>query len=208
MKRFIGLLVFIFTFSLIFPALSWGSFLRVGDILLQPLSCWACRLIEMQEETIYSHMGMVIRTHPEVIVAEAFDKVRKVKLSEFAAKTKKGEKISIRRFIRSDAVEMMELHQKKFEAYFFNHFEGLNYDHEFLWNNFDHEGFEKLYCSELVSKMLSGFLGIHIPVKKMKFDKNREHWIQYFKGNPPDGLPGNSPATFEHSELFFEVGEL
>lgn len=51
-------------------------------------------------------------------------------------------------------------------------------------------------------------MGVEVGTRKMKFDKNRDEWIKYFRGNPPDGKIGNSPAVFEQSELFHEVGEL
>src|SRR5690606_21446587 len=96
------------------------------------------------------------------------------------------------------------------EFYQFYHrmFHGLKYDHDFLWNNLDEEGYEKLYCSELITKLLRGFLGIEVGTRRMKFDRNRDQWIRYFHGNPPDGKIGNSPAVFEQSRLFYEVGEL
>ena len=57
---------------LVFLSLNLGAFeLKVGDVLLQPLSCWSCSLIEAQEKSIYSHMGVVIENDPEVLVAEA-----------------------------------------------------------------------------------------------------------------------------------------
>jgi adenylate kinase family enzyme len=55
--------------------------------LLQPLKCWACSLIEAEEETIYSHVGVVVATSPEVMVAEAFSMVRKLSLNEYNQKT-------------------------------------------------------------------------------------------------------------------------
>jgi hypothetical protein len=93
-------------------------------------------------------------------------------------------------------------------AYYLNYFDGLKYDHDFLWNNLDENGEEKLYCSEMVTKLLQGFMGIEVGTRRMKFDRNRDQWIRYFRGNPPDGKIGNSPAVFEHSELFYVVGEL
>ena len=182
--------------------------LKVGDILLQPLSCWSCSLIEAQERSIYSHVGMVIETYPEVKVAEALGKVRTLSLSEYNARTEKGARLSVRRLRREDAVEFLETHKREFQQYYQNQFLGLEYDHDFLWNNLDQHGLEKLYCSEFISKMYQGFLKIEIPVKRMKFDTNRDEWIKYFRGNPPDNEWGNSPATIEKSDLFYEVGEL
>ena len=52
--------------------------LRPGDILLQPLHCRLCNLIEAQTDSIFSHIGIVINEKSDV--AEAFSKVRKVTL--------------------------------------------------------------------------------------------------------------------------------
>lgn len=193
---------------LILPLKLFALEVKVGDILLQPLNCWSCSLIEAQEGTIYSHMGIVIETEPEVLVAEALGMVKMTPFHEFNARTEKGQRLSVRRLTNDDAVEYVEKNHKEFKAYFQKYFEGLKYDHDFLWNNLDENGLEKMYCSEFVTKFLRGFLGIEVPTKSMKFDVNRDAWIRYFRGNPPDGKAGNSPATFEHSYLFYEVGEL
>jgi hypothetical protein len=182
--------------------------LKVGDILLQPLKCWSCALIEAEEETIFSHIGIVIEVKPEVKVAEAFGKVVLKNLKDFHAKTEQGQKISIRRFRNERVVDYFVRNAKELKQIFQNDFEHRQYDHNFLWNNFDENGDEKFYCSELVSKLISAFIGIETPIKRMHFIRNREHWIKYFKGNPPDGQWGNSPGDFERSELFYEVGEI
>ena len=199
---------FVLALLLILPLKLYALELKVGDILLQPLDCWSCSLIEAQEESIYSHMGMVIETEPEVVVIEALGMVRTMSLEEFNKRTQKNQKLSVRRFRHEKAVAFLVENKKDLQEMFFSDFSGLKYDHDFLWNNFDENGFEKMYCSEMVTKLLSGFLRIELPMKRMKFDKNREQWIRYFKGNPPDGKWGNSPASFEKSELFYEVGEL
>lgn len=196
------------TLLLALPFRIYALELKVGDILLQPLNCWSCALIEAQERSIYSHMGIVVQTTPEVMVAEALGTVRTMSLEKFNERTEKKQKLSVRRLRNDEAVAYLESNQANFRSYFSRHFEGLQYDHDFLWNNLDENGYEKLYCSEMVTKYLRGFLGIEVPLKYMKFDVNREEWIRYFRGNPPDGKIGNSPATFENSDLFYEVGEL
>ncbi|MFP5387094.1 MAG: hypothetical protein ACLGHN_13520, partial [Bacteriovoracia bacterium] len=122
--------------------------------------------------------------------------------------TQKGQRISVRRLVREDAVHYLQNQQQHFYQYYLDMFHGLEYDHDFLWNNLNENGYEKLYCSELITKLLQGFLGVEVGTRQMKFDKNREQWIRYFRGTPPDGKLGNSPAVFENSSLFFEVGEL
>jgi hypothetical protein len=151
---------------------------------------------------------MVLETHPEVVVIEALGKVRRLGLAEFNARTQKKQRLSVRRFRHPKAQAYLLQNQQKLRELFMREFEGLLYDHDFLWNNFDDEGREKLYCSEMITKLLGFFLNIELPIKRMKFDKNRDAWMKYFGGTPPDGKWGNSPATFENSELFYEVGEI
>ena len=153
-------------------------------------------------------MGIVIETYPAVKVAEALGTVRILTLNEFNARTEKGQKLSVRRLVNREAVNYLQKNQYQFKFFFQRHFEGLQYDEEFLWNNVDEDGFEKLYCSEMVAKLFHGFMGIKVSTKIMKYDINREDWIDYFGGNPPDGKVGNSPTSFEVSPLFYEVGEL
>lgn len=184
------------------------SELRPGDVLLQPLSCWACALIEAEEETIYSHVGVVLAVQPEVVVAEAFSKVRKQTLAEFNAKTERGQKILVIRFRNDRLVRDIEAEAAKFMQIFEEDFMGAYYDAEFRWNNFDQYGREKLYCSELVTKLFQALTGVETPVKRMHFQKNRDAWTTYFRGNVPDGQWGNSPGDFHRSDLFYEVGEL
>jgi hypothetical protein len=199
---------FFLALILLLPLQAIALELKVGDILLQPLNCWSCRLIEEQENTIYSHMGMIIETSPELKVVEALGSVRTINLKEFSVRTEKGQRLSVRRFQNDQAVAYLQNNQKELVKIFQDEFLGMKYDHDFLWNNVDENGVEKLYCSEMVSKLLHRFMQVDLPIKKMKFDKNREYWIQYFHGNPPDGMWGNAPADFEKSSLFYEVGEL
>ena len=182
--------------------------LKVGDILLQPLNCWSCGLIEIEENTIYSHASIVIALEPEVMVAEALNKVRVLPLKTFHARTRPGGKLSVQRLTSSAAVEYMQKNQAGLYKMYQEWFEGSDYDHEFLWNNLDANGNEKFYCTEFITKLVQGFLGIELPTKDMHFEKNREQWMRYFKGNPPDGKRGNSPGDFERAEQLYEVGEI
>jgi hypothetical protein len=42
----------------------------------------------------------------------------------------------------------------------------------------------------------------------MHFNVNREAWIQYFKGLPPDGKEGISPVDFFLNKNFKILGEI
>jgi len=182
--------------------------LRPGDVLLQPLKCWTCSLIEAEEETIYSHIGVVLTVVPEIVVAEAFGKVRKVSLTEFNSKTEPGQMIMVLRFRNDKLSEVFQNTPEDFSKLFDEEFLGTKYDHDFRWNNFDENGEQKYYCSELVSKLFQTFVGIDTPIKRMHFQKNRDYWVKYFKGNVPDNEWGNSPGDYERSELFYHAGEL
>ena len=195
-------------FVLILPFTAQALELKVGDILLQPLNCWTCKLIEEQENSIYSHMAMVIETEPTVKVIESLGAVRVTTLQEFNARTKKAHKLSVRRFRNDRVLQYIQDNKEQLVHDFTVKFEGLKFDSEFLWDNFSDDGNEKLYCSEMITKLLGGFLNIKLPIKRMKYDKNRELWIQHFRGNPPDGRWGNAPADYEKSDLFYAVGEL
>jgi len=204
MNKILSLALLILSYSTLASAVQ----LKVGDVLLQPLKCWACSLIEAEEETIYSHIGVVLAVGPEVIVAESFGKVRKLTLVEFNAKTEPGQKLSVLRFRNDDLSSDIQNSAEAFMKIFEEDFEGAKYDHEFLWNNLDELGQEKYYCSELVSKLFQALVGIETPRKRMHFQTNREQWMTFFKGNIPDNQWGNSPGDFERSELFYQVGEL
>lgn len=203
LKWFISLSV-----TLLSLAASANVDLRVGDLLLQPLNCYSCNLIEDTEESIYSHMGIVMQVHPEVLVAEARGTVKIVSLKAFDSITEKGQKISVRRYRNSKITEELERNVEAFNQLFNQEFLNLKYDHDFLWDNFDEQGKEKIYCSELVAKLLQAFLGIDPLIKRMHYSRNYDQWLRYFRGNVPVGKWGNAPADYEKSDLFYEVGEL
>lgn len=153
-------------------------------------------------------MGLVIETTPAIKIVESLGSVRVISFEAFNKGTEKNQKISVRRFVNENISAYLESNQKDFTQFFKENFEGLAYDQAFLWNNRDKDGNELMYCSEMISKYIQGFLGINMPVKRMKFDVNPEKWAEYFRGEPPEGKWGNAPADFEKSDLFYEVGEI
>ena len=186
------------------PALALASSaLAPGDVLLQPLQCWSCNLIEEEESSIYSHVGIVISTTPTVQVAEALGKVKSLPLETFAARTEPGQTLRVLR-LRNSRLHNSNLLAETFES----EFNGLSYDHQFLWDNLDPSNHEVLYCSELVAKLLERAWGVHISLKRMHFDHNPELWRRYFNGPPPAGEWGLSPADLERSTLFKTIGDL
>ncbi len=199
----------IYILILSLKAHSLAPTLRVGDVLLQPLYCWSCALIEAEENSIYSHMGIVVQVSPEILVAESWLEVKVSPLREFMKKTEKGQAIRILRFQNERITKDFEKGQLRLMKIFKEEFVGKKYDEDFRWNNFDAKGDEVFYCSELVSKLIQAFAGIEGPIKRMVFNVNRDHWVRYFQGRPlPIGEWGNSPADYEKSELFYFFGEL
>lgn len=174
--------------------------LESGDILLQPLSCWACSLIEAQEGSIYSHMGVYLNLSSGPHVLEASQRVSLTPLKKFLSKTENGQRVKVMRFKRR-GFKLGDLLRLA------GPFIGLNYDSQFLFDNRDEAG-ELLYCSELVYKMFYPIYGEDLPLKRMRFDINYELWKKYFKTDPPVGEWGNAPVDFEKSHLLQSVGEL
>lgn len=176
---------------------SWAFDFRSGDVILQPLKCYLCGLIEQHENSSFAHLGIVIEVAPkEVWVAESLGKVKMIRLSEFLAK---GDKTRPHKLIRPREQVRFAL-REALEPLI-----GADYDHDFRWDNLGRDGREALYCSELVTKLLNPFLQNDIPTKLMDYTQNAEAWSRYFRGNVPQGLPGNSPGDFERSPLFVEV---
>lgn len=198
----------LFVFLALFLSLSAQAriTLQVGDLLLQPLNCWSCSLIEAEEGTIYSHMGLVISVDP-LLVAESISAVHAIPLNRFAAKTEAGHRLTVMRIKNRRALMKFKKSSAELQRLFMS-FAGKKFDGEFLWDNTDENGEELLYCSEFITKLLSSFLKIEMPMKRMHFEKNRPDWEEYFKGNVPDGEWGNSPSDYYRSDLFDVVGEI
>ena len=180
--------------------------LKSGDVILQSSPCFVCQLIEEEEHSAYSHMGVVVQQpsgEPQVL--EAWGYVQNTPLSLFLSKRKRGSQSLVIRPL--EEFKLDQIPASTFMNRFLNQFAGKNYDPYFLWNNHDENG-EVYYCSELVAKFLNPFLGKRLLPKAMHYEKNREAWMHYFNGMPPDGMPGLSPGDFERSPLFKKIGLL
>jgi hypothetical protein len=87
-------------------------------------------------------------------------------------------------------------------------FKGAPFDTKYLWNNFDKQGRELLYCSEFIAKFLDHFLGSPTIPYSLTYKKNEDFWLKYFQGAIPEGELGNSPASFSHDDRFIFVGNI
>lgn len=199
MKWFTLLLGFSFLNSSAFALSSVD--LRTGDVLLQSLPCSLCSLIEAEEGSRYSHAGLVGTPNPSLQVFQAFGRVHRISLTYFLKQTRPGSRVRVLRPMLNTR-NRLDLNER-----FTRDFEGLSYDASFLWDNRDEKG-EKIYCSELVVKLLNPALARPISTKPMHFEADREAWIRHFKGYPPDGEPGVSPEDLLKSGAFLDLGEL
>ncbi len=168
----------------------YGVELKVGDLLLQSLNCYACKAIETEEDSNYSHIGIVISINP-ILVAEAFETVRLVSFKELSSKSTKGSELLVLRHINQ------ELSGKSIKKVLIPLL-GKKYDSQFKW------GSEEIYCSELIYLIFNA-LGVSQPsLKNMDFTKNYDFWLKYFNGNIPQEEKGNSPEDYILSSLFME----
>ncbi len=175
--------------------------LMTGDLLLQSLPCSLCALIEAEESSLYSHVGVMGTLFPGPQVFQAHGRVHRTSLGSFLRQTRPGSKVRILRPVFGSNTPM-DLNER-----FTRLFEGLSYDASFLWDNRDEKG-EKIYCSELVVKLLEPVLARPVRTKPMHFVADREAWIHHFKGYPPDGEPGVSPEDLIRSGSFIDLGDL
>lgn len=196
MARILRILFILWSFN------SYSSVLKTGDILLQPLSCWSCSLIEQQENSQFSHIGVFIKINKKSFILEALGEVRLVALSTFLARTKKNKKVLVRRnlFLRPMNFEQLISGASRMV--------GKPYDKEFRWDNF-YQSQEAFYCSELVFKLFDSVnLLKRTEPKRMPFDINPIQWDRYFNGHTPRGEIGVSPEDFHKSLDFFTVFEI
>ncbi len=182
------------------------SDLRSGDVILISLPCRLCALIEDEDDSPYSHIGVILEDPAGIRVLDSFRKVASTPLDAFLKLARRGSRPVILRPRASDSGDL-NLDPGALSRSFRSSFEGLSYDSDYLWDNFDGSG-EKLYCSEFVAKFLNPFLPVPVSPKPMHFRVRREEWIRHFRGTPPDGMPGLSPGDFARSAAFRNLGEL
>lgn len=174
------------------PLNIFANSLKVGDLLLQPLHCRLCNLIEGETHSEYSHIGIVLQTSPQIFIGEAFKEVRAVSLEEFLKKTEKGLQVKVLRH-RSN------INLKKLKSIFIQYFQKMPYDRNFLWGN------DSFYCSEFTWKILKFFTKELPSPKPMTFYYHPEEWEKYFNGPSPVGKRGISPADFDRSIFFRQI---
>ena len=171
-----------------------------GDIILSPMSCYLCKVIEKTTNSIYSHLFIYIDNGK---FAHSLSKVEYISLSEIKKIVDPS-----RPSLHLRHLDYNRFLGKRLERVFKLHFENLSYDPAFLWDNTDSKGRQTLYCSEFVAKLLESAFGVKLDTKPMEYNEFREFWRGYFNGSIPDGLPGMTPSFFERSGEFRLVNKI
>jgi hypothetical protein len=184
--------------------------LAPGDVVLLPLKCYICRAIEIETDSPWAHSGIVLQDDDgRLFVAHAGDHVIRESVEQFWAKSAPGQTPAVYRARAVSAICQNKrdcaVFSQELLARFRDEFEGLSFDHDFRWDNFDESGKEKLYCSEFVAKLLSPFMESGLPPRPLTFNRLQDFWNSYFKGQVPEGIPGNAPADFARSSEFQSV---
>ena len=177
-----------------------------GDVLLQSVPCYVCSMIEIEEGMPYSHSGVVVKSDNETSVLESWNNVQKVALSDHLKLRRTRTLTLVLRPLDANG-QFLSIKSDQLLAVFNQHFAGHHYDDAFLWNNSDESG-ETFYCSEMTAKLLNYFFATPLLTKPMHFTHYRQDWIHYFKGTPPDGQAGVSPADLARSPKFKVMGTL
>lgn len=179
--------------------------LQNGDVLLISLNCMQCRYIESETNAPFSHSGIILETALGLKVAQALGTVHLTDIKKFLKPVTPNSKVIVVRSRESDVNEKFKILLKIFEQKFAN----LPFDGNYLWNNFDNLGNEKIYCSELILKLLNEVLEKKLQPEILSYEKHYDYWFKVFRGVVPANEIGNSPASFYKDQENFEiVGQL
>ncbi len=183
----------------LFQLLSTALFakdLLPGDIVLISLNCYICPIIENETDSTVSHLAVILKkTNNDYLLAHAYgEKVTTILLTDFLKLKRNNSFVFHSRHNQSQ--KRQHFLSQNLLSVFSNNFNTNKYDPDFLWDNYDESGKEKLYCSEFIAKLLNPFFSNKIPTRPMSFDKNYDFWFEYFKGDVPNNLQGVTPAHF------------
>ena len=208
------ILLLLFVLSLFIPRLSWGlavSDLKAGDVVLLSLNCYECRMIESETESLFSHSGVVIVDEEgRTRIAQSLGRLDHFSFAEFTKNITPGTFVHVSRprdMLKMTAQKRVLLEKVMLDV-FNEQFKNAPFDSKYLWNNFNANGVEYLYCSEFIAKFLDHFLTQKTIPLPISYKKHYDYWKKYFKGVVPDGELGNSPASFSRDERFEFVGTI
>lgn len=174
----------------------------VGDIIFQPMDNRVARLIEEEEDSFFSHVGIVLEVGYEIKVAEAYGSAG-VSLIPLRTFLKKND--PLRPAVVARHIDWRVINENKEDLLerFKDEFKGKGYNYKFDWDSTD-----SFYCSQMITLLLNPYISDKnkIKTKKMHFSKYPDKWREILGGEPPIGKEGNSPGDFDHDPNFLKLG--
>lgn len=185
--------------------------LEAGDVVLLSLKCYECRVIESETNSLFSHSGVVITDESgQKRIAQSLGKLDHFSLKDFTKNITPGTFVHVYRpkeFLNLSKTERLNL-EKTLLDLFNSKFKNAPFDSLYLWNNFNSQGIEILYCSEFIAKFLDHVLSLKTIPSPISYKKHIDYWTNYFKGVVPEGELGNSPAAFSRDPRFEFIGTI
>lgn len=188
-----------------------ASDLKAGDVVLLSLNCYECRMIESETESLFSHSGVVVVDEQgRTRIAQSLGRLDHFSFAEFTKNITPGTFVHVYRpkELKNLTKEKRALLEKVMLDVFNEKFKNAPFDSKYIWNNFNANGVEYLYCSEFIAKFLDHFLTKKTITAPISYKKHYDYWSKYFKGQVPDGELGNSPASFSRDDRFEFVGRI
>ncbi|MBC7713151.1 MAG: hypothetical protein H7177_07415 [Rhizobacter sp.] len=187
------------------------SDLHGGDVMAISFNCYECRMIESETDSAFSHSGVVvIDKDGNTKIGQSLGRLDLFSFADFSKTMTPGTKVSVFRpkeFKNLSTQKRAELEKNMLDV-FNEKYKNAPFDTKYLWNNFNSNGVELLYCSEFIAKFLDNFLTEKTVPLPISYKKNYDYWVTYFRGIVPDGELGNSPASFSRDSRFEFIGTL
>ncbi len=187
------------------------SDLKAGDVVLLSLNCYECRVIESETDSLFSHSGVVVvDENGRTRIAQSLGRLDHFSFAEFTKNITPKTFVHVYRprELKNLSNEKRALLEKVMMDVFNEKFKNAPFDSRYMWNNFNAQGVELLYCSEFIAKFLDHFLSLKTTIAPISYKKHYDYWLKYFKGQVPDGELGNSPASFSRDPRFEFIGTI
>ena len=186
--------------------------IRVGDIILIDLDCYICQIIKEETQSKYSHSGLVIgHENGKPLVAQSLGEIEVVTLQIFLKSRRPGTPVNLKRSKELDSLFFSNMDEYRsrtqlLQYFYFNKYSQNPFDRLFLWDNYNENGVELLYCSEFIVKIMNEILTYKLQTEAMSFNKHSEFWETYYGDIPvPEGQPGSSPGSLDRDPLLRSV---
>lgn len=173
---------------------------REGDLVFHQSRSDQSPLIQIATKSRYSHVGIVHFENGAPLVLEAVSTVRSTPLDTWIARGEDGHFVAMR--LRAEVLEGRDVARVREAA---APFLGLPYDWNFEWSD------DRMYCSELVWKILDRGLGIQVGEARAlgTYDREDPEVGRELRERFGDEIPLDqsivSPVAMMESELLVEV---